>query len=130
MISLIDLPPTLLRAGGLQPPEYMRGRPLQELLSNQARDWPDHVYAEISESHVGRLIRTVRWKYAIALTRAGEPHWHESFLYDLARDPHEQNNLAAEPMLLPIRQHLRKLLARQMIATGHLPPVFEPASCC
>ena len=66
LASLIDIPPTLLASGTGYPPATMCGRPLQELLSGQAVDWPREVFVQISESQVGRAIRTKRWKYAVS----------------------------------------------------------------
>ncbi len=126
LVSLIDLPATVVAGAGLAVPEDFRGRPLQGLVDGSAQDWPSYAFAEISESHVGRCLRTARWTYEVSLTKAGAPHWQEAFLYDNQRDPHQQNNLVAEPLLAGLRRSLWQTLARQMIANGDQMPVLEP----
>ncbi len=58
LVSLIDLPPTILAAAGVAPPSAMRGRPLQPLVDGRAQDWPLEIFVQISESQCGRAIRT------------------------------------------------------------------------
>ncbi|OUC06808.1 arylsulfatase, partial [Litorilinea aerophila] len=58
LVSLVDLPPTLLDAAGLPIPETMEGRSILPLLRGQAADWPQEVFIQISESQVGRALRT------------------------------------------------------------------------
>ncbi|MBU4367026.1 MAG: sulfatase-like hydrolase/transferase [Verrucomicrobia bacterium] len=127
LTSLIDLPPTILTAAGITPPATMRGHPLQELLSKQGRDWPEEVFLQISESQCGRAIRTRRWKYSVrAPDKSGsDPSsdvYVEDFLYDLAADPHERNNLVSDPGLSEIRQKLAQTLKRRMLEAGEDEP--------
>ncbi|MFW5981295.1 MAG: hypothetical protein ACOCRU_01835 [bacterium] len=44
----------------------MRGSPLQKLLDMDIEEWREEVFLQISESQVGRAIRTNRWKYSIS----------------------------------------------------------------
>lgn len=125
LVNLIDLPATIVRAAGLAQPAYFRGLPLQDAREDQVA-WPDATFAEISESHVGRCIRTHRYTYEVVLTQAGAPHWREAFLYDNQRDPHQQNNLVTEPLLAPLRRQLWQRLARWMMAHGDQQPCLEP----
>ncbi|UCC69482.1 MAG: sulfatase-like hydrolase/transferase [Armatimonadota bacterium] len=134
LVSLIDLPPTVLRAAGVEAPGYMRGRPLQELVEGTAGDWPQEVFAQISESHCGRAIRTKRWKYSV---RAPDESAHpllrdsevyaEDFLYDLEKDPHEKDNLVRAPSLAAVRAELREALKRRMVEAGEEEPKIRPA---
>jgi len=136
LVSLIDLPPTLLNAawrpedGRLCPARIMRGRPLQELVSGKARDWPREVFLQISESQCGRAIRTQRWKYSVcAPDRSGaDPSsdvYDEEFLYDLDADPHERNNLVADPEYGEIRKDLARTLKRRMVEAGEAEPILR-----
>ena len=74
LVSLIDLPPTLLDAAGLSVPEAMQGRSILPLLRGEAEaaeSWPEEMFVQISEAQVGRAVRTHRWKYGVdAPTRA------------------------------------------------------------
>lgn len=132
LVSLIDLPPTILNCAGLTKPEYMQGRPLEELLAGAA-DWPEEVFVQISETQVGRAIRTKRWKYSV---RAPEKDGNldsrssvyvEDCLYDLKADPHEQENLVSRPELKEVRKELAAILKGRMAAAGEETPVIEPA---
>ena len=133
LVSLIDLPPTILAAGGAKPLASMRGRPLQELVAGAPRDWPEEVFIQISESQVGRAIRTRQWKYAVRAPEANgrtDPaaeRYVEDFLYDLERDPHERSNLVRDPALAGVRAELAARLVRRMVAAGERAPRIEPS---
>jgi uncharacterized sulfatase len=133
MTSLIDLPPTLLAAGGTKPSPSMRGKPLQQLVSGDKTGWPEEVFVQISESQVGRAIRTKRWKYSV---RAPEKHggtdpgsdvYVEDFLYDLSKDPHELDNLVRDPGFTATRRALAAILKKRMAAAGEDVPEILPA---
>jgi uncharacterized sulfatase len=132
LVSLIDLPPTLLRAAGVAVPVTMRGRPLQEVVTPTNEAWPEEVFVQISESQVGRAIRTKRWKYSVRAPGkkggrdAGSDTYMEDHLYDLEQDPHERANLVNDPTLASVRAELAKRLKRRMIAAGEPGPTLVP----
>ena len=131
MVSLIDLPPTLLTAAGITPPGTMRGRALQPLVDGTAEDWLDEVFLQISESQCGRAIRTKRWKYSVrAPDKTGQDPdsdlYVEDFLYDLDADPHERDNLVASAAHADIRAHLAERLKQRMTAVGEAVPTIVP----
>jgi len=133
MVSLIDLPPTLLSAAGLTPPATMRGRPLQDLLAGRAANWPDDIFVQLSEDHIGRAIRTDRWKYAVVtpgLKGSQVPtsdRFVEAYLYDLEADPHERNNLVADVSLAAVRAELAGRLKAWMVRVEGIEAVILPA---
>jgi len=127
LVSLIDLPPTVLAAAGRKKPRQMRGRPVQALVDGTARNWSREVFAQISESHCGRCIRTKKWKYAVRAPDAtgsdpGSSVYLEDFLYDLEADPHERNNLVRDPACTTVRETLRATLRRRMLHAGETEP--------
>ncbi|MFI6705190.1 sulfatase-like hydrolase/transferase [Nonomuraea sp. NPDC050478] len=132
-VSTIDLPPTLLEAAGLPVPEEMQGRSFLPLLRDARADWPEEVFFQVSESEVGRGIRTERWKYYVVAEDAdgwhdrAAPRYREQALYDLASDPHELVNLAGLRSHVKEAAGLRERLARRMAAAGETEPVIEPA---
>lgn len=133
LVSLVDVPPTLLAAAGIVPPAAMQGRAMQPLLAGGADDWPREVFVQISEDQLGRAIRTRRWKYSVIAPGIDgcDPTWSDTYveecLYDLERDPHEQTNLASDPALAAVRAELAETLKRRMDAAGEKVPVILPA---
>ena len=134
LVSLIDLPPTVVAAGGVTPPAQMQGRPLQPLGAGKVDDWPDDVFVQISESQVGRAVRTRRWKYSVRApgrhtrTNGGEADtYHEDFLYDLDADPHERKNLVRDPSLAEVRAGLAQRLVARMLEANEAKPRILPA---
>jgi uncharacterized sulfatase len=133
LASLIDIPPTILAAGGVDTPPSMRGRPLQGLADGSACDWPQEVFVQISENHVGRAVRTKRWKYSVRAPDlqgweqpAGDVYV-EDCLYDLERDPHERDNLVADPALADVRAELAVTLTRYIAEIEESTPEILPA---
>ena len=133
LVSLIDLPPTLLDAAGISIPDEMQGRSILPLLKGEADDWHDEVYAQISESQVGRTIRSRRWKYAVTApdkdgwNDAGSESYIESALYDLLADPYELVNLAGYASHRAVSDVLGGRLIKRLTAAGEAEPIIEPA---
>lgn len=127
LVSLMDIPPTLLSCAGIESVN-MKGNPLQKLLQDEVGDWPEEVFIQISETQVGRAIRTKRWKYAVrALGKGGKGAsssdiYSEDFLYDLESDPHELTNLVNESSYVEIRAELAIKLKRCMAEAGEQVP--------
>lgn len=133
LVSLVDLPPSLMAAGGVTPPNFMRGRAIQELVEETATDWPQEVFVQISESHCGRAIRTKKWKYSVrAPEKTGQDAdsevYEEDFLYDLEHDQHERHNLVNSTEHVGIRRELAAILKRRMVEAGERAPEIRPAS--
>jgi arylsulfatase A-like enzyme len=128
LVSLVDLPTTILAAAGLPAPEAMHGRDATVLVRGENRQWANEVFVQISESEVGRAIRTERWKYSVYAPEKGG--WQESssdryverYLYDLWADPHESVNLIGRKDYDPVRADLKARLVRQMVAAGESEP--------
>ncbi|MCZ7645126.1 MAG: sulfatase-like hydrolase/transferase [Planctomycetota bacterium] len=138
LVNLLDWPATLLDAAGLKAPASYQGRSVAPLVQaaragKPAPDWPDDVYVQISESHIGRALRTKKWKYALGAPKAAEDgmgcasRYEEQNLYDLEKDPHEQRNLIQEPSLAGVRDELRKRLRERMEACGEPRAELVPA---
>jgi len=133
LVSLIDVPPTILSAGGLSTPETMHGKDLTQLLRGEVSDWPGEIFAQISESQLGRTIRTDRWKYCVncpdenAMKKQFAERYVEQYLYDLHNDPHERVNLISLPGLKAERANLAQTLTRRMVQAGEPIPTIMPA---
>lgn len=128
LVSLVDLPPTLLDACGIQIPEHMVGHSIFRLAQKEKIDWPDDIFIQVSESQVGRAVRTHRWKYAVVAPGTnGNQVSHanqyvETELYDLMADPYELNNLIGYESHRDVSDRMRQRLIRRMIQVGEDPP--------
>lgn len=99
LVSLVDVPPTLLDACGIEIPENMEGRSILQPMNRTPVWWQEDIYAEASDGKIRyRCVRTRRWKYIVkaevtdsAKDRPSE--YSEWELYDLKADPWELNNL-------------------------------------
>ncbi|RTE04264.1 sulfatase-like hydrolase/transferase [Paenibacillus whitsoniae] len=134
LVSLIDLPPTLLDAAGLPVPAEMQGRSMLPLVRGTAEAWPEEAFAQISESEVGRVVRTKRWKYGItapdrnAFTDASSDRYEESYLYDLLSDPYELRNLIGVASHREVADAMKARLLRRMAEAGEATvPEIVPA---
>jgi len=135
MVSLVDLPPTLLNAAGLDVPESMQGRSVLPLTRGDDADWPDEALIQICDAQVGRAIRTGRWKYCVMSDQSckdvgsdfSQVTYREAFLYDLEHDPYELTNLVNLESHRELRDHLRQRLVARMEAIGEQTPTIEPA---
>jgi arylsulfatase A-like enzyme len=137
LVSLVDLPPTLLDAAGLPVPEEMQGRSILPLLGGPQQvgidSWPQEVFVQISEAEVGRAVRTRRWKYGVAAPEsdpweeAGSDRYVEAYLYDLLADPYELNNLVGMESHVRVSKVMRERLLRSMAEAGEEEPEIEPA---
>ncbi|MGW5365074.1 sulfatase-like hydrolase/transferase [Actinopolymorpha pittospori] len=134
LVSHIDLAPTLLDAAGLAIPEEMQGRSILPLVRGERSDWPDDLFVQVSESQVGRGVRTARWKYGVVspdadpTTEPGADRYVETYLYDLRADPYELRNLAGLTSHRVVADRLRERLVRRMIQAGEAEPKIEPAT--
>lgn len=133
LTTILDWPATLLDCAGIPVPAEMDGRSILPLLESDAADWPDDVLIQISESQIGRALRTKKWKYAVdAPGKNGgrEPSsdtYQEQYLYDLDADPYEHRNLVASPETLGIRERLASRLLTRMSEAGEPPASILPA---
>ena len=128
LVSLVDLPPTLLGAAGLPVPGEMQGRSLLPLLRGERAGWPEEVFVQISESQVGRAVRTRRWKYGVdapgrsGRDDSGSDRYVEQYLYDLEADPYELRNLAGLRSHEAVAAAMRERLIRRMLEAGEEAP--------
>ncbi len=128
LASLIDIPPTLLSLAGIPVPDSYSGNILP-VNSEKATD-RDCVFIQISESQIGRAVRTKEWKYSARAigsgwTRHKASVYYDDFLYDLKNDPYEKNNLVKDSSYTHILEDMRALLSREMVNAGEKKPVFR-----
>lgn len=115
LVSLIDLPATVLDIAGAEIPEHFMGKSLTDKKGHES------VFIQISESQIGRAVRTDRWKYSVSAKNrdsAFADSYTEDCLYDLQNDPYEKNNLISDPSLAQTRKELREILLEYMKKAG------------
>lgn len=128
MFSLVDVAPTLLDACGIRVPKHMVGRSIMPVVNHRSAVWPGEVFVQISESQVGRAVRTHRWKYCVTAPDkhpnldAGSGTYREEALYDLYADPYELNNLAGFTSHRLVADVMKKRLLRCMARAGEPRP--------
>ena len=128
LVSLLDLPATLLDVAGIPIPENYRGF---SLMGDKKRD---NVYIEISESQCGRAIRTERYTYSVSaltpvsgMTKKNVKLYFEDYLYDNEKDPYQKSNLIKSAHYSDIRESLKKELIREMEKAGEMDFRILPA---
>lgn len=120
LVSLIDLPATILDLAGIDIPEHFMGKSLTDKKGHES------VFMQISESQIGRAVRTDRWKYSVSAKnedRAFADFYTEDFLYDLKNDPYERTNLIDNPAFSQTKAELREILVEHMKKAGE--PVLD-----
>lgn len=128
LVSLVDLPATLLSVADIDIPDYFKGISLCEDYRR------DSVYIQISESQCGRAIRTDEYKYSVSaptyisgMTMAKSPVYMEEYLYSLKDDPMELHNLIKDPSYRIVRKKLQKKLLEEMKRAGEGQSAILPA---
>ncbi len=128
MVSLIDLAPTLLEACNIPIPDDMQGGSFLPVVNRTSTTWDDNIFVQISESQVGRAIRTRRWKYAVeALDKdpvrdPGSLVYTETALYDLEHDPFELDNLIGYTSHRRVADVMTERLKKKMKEIGEETP--------
>ncbi len=119
LVSLLDLPATILDAADVSIPQTYRGFSLAE---DKKRD---NVYIEISESQCGRAIRTDRYTYSVSaltpvsgMTKKSAKVYFEDYLYDNEKDPYQKKNLVKNIQYKGLREELKKMLIKEMEKAG------------
>lgn len=132
LVSLLDLPPTLLNVAEIDVPETMQGRSVTPLLDEGDREWKEEVFIQLNTAELGRAIRTDRWKYAVYDPDRDErqtqsEEYTERYLYDLRVDPHEQVNLIGRMDYREIADELRDRLREKIEAAEGEQPTITAA---
>lgn len=132
LVSHVDLPPTLLDAAGIPVPGEMQGDSILPYLRGSGEP-PGEVFIQISETELGRAIRTRRWKYGVtapdldSTQDASSDVYVETYLYDLWADPHELRNLCGMASHREVSSVLRDRLQACIENAGEPAAEIRPA---
>ncbi len=111
LVSLIDLPPTILSFADIDVPEYYQGTALQN------KGESDCAFIQISESQCGRAIRTKDYTYSVSSPKplsASSKVYFEDYLYDNIKDEAQKYNLIKNKEYKDVRKSLKTLLLNQV----------------
>ena len=124
IVSLVDLPPTLLSIARIEIPECYQGN---EILNKNNYEC---AFIQISETQCGRAIRTKDFTYSVtspfALSSSSKIYF-EDYLYDNRNDNSQKNNLIKSNEYRQIRKNLNKLMKEQIKKIEGKSPIILPA---
>ncbi len=114
-VSLVDLAPTVLDLCGAEPQEPCHGRSMRQVLeaTSDPAEWQD-AYGEFFGQrfvYTQRIVWHGDWKYIFSPGGIDE-------LYNLGEDPHEENNLAADPECEEVLIDMCRRMWRKMKEIG------------
>ncbi len=116
LVSTASLPKTILALAGVDVGDAMIGENLLDVVENRDPHRPNEVFAQISESRVGRCLRTPDYLYSVyapgvnGFQVPAAQAYADDFLYDLKRDPFQLDNRADDPAYAEVKAGLRRRL--------------------
>ena len=119
MISLVDLPVTLMGLLGLHFQTEVEGLNLAALFGNDTLKGPDVSYACVQlpchqafgpNQYAWRAVRSSRFTYCLAMTPEGVDADEYSFLFDNEKDPWQMNNCLHTPAYAEVKAVLHERL--------------------
>ena len=116
LVSTASLPKTILALAGVDVGGAMIGENLLDVVEKKSDNRPNEIFAQISESRVGRCIRTARYTYSVYAPgvnggeAAASDRYADDFLYDMEQDPHQLNNVVTDPAYAQVKAELRERL--------------------
>ena len=134
LVSTASLPKTMLAMAGIYVGDQMIGEDLKDVADGNTQGRVNRVFAQISESRVGRCIHTPKYLYSVyAPDKDGwkdkdSNYYEEDFLYDLEKDPYELHNLIYDKEYEDVRKQLAEELKEEMAKAGEKVPVICSSS--
>lgn len=132
LVSTASLPKTICALAGVDVGDAMIGENLVDVVEGKLPERKNEIFAQISESRVGRCIRTPKYAYSVYApginggAAAASDLYADDFLYDLEKDPYELTNLIHDPAYTEIKLDLRsRLLAWIKEAENATPEIVD-----
>ena len=132
LVSTESLPKTILALAGVDVGDAMIGENLLDVVQKKNDNRPNQVFTQISESRVGRCIRTPEYLYSVYAPgvnggeAAAADTYADDFLYDLKADPWQLQNVVRDPRYAAAKQALRgQLLDWIERAEGYRPTILD-----
>lgn len=116
VVSTAGLPKTILALAGVDVVDAMIGENLLDVVEKKNPGRRNEAFAQISESRVGRCLRTADCLYSVyapgvnGFAQPAAEAYADDFLYDMRRDPDQLNNVAGDPACAQVKEGLRARL--------------------
>jgi len=120
LVSLLDVPVSIMKAAGITPPSDVCGLDLSEFINDENAIIHDDIFIQVSESELGRCIRTNRYKLHITSISKDDKFKKSgsdfkcAYLYDLENDPGEHINLINETLYSEVKLDLTRILKNKI----------------
>jgi arylsulfatase A-like enzyme len=112
---LLDIFPTLGELAGVEAPRGNEGKSLRAVIAGKAEKHRESIFTAFID--VQRAVTDGRWKLI------AYPHVNKMQLFDLAADPNEMHDVAAEPANRQTLTRLKTLLETSQTAAGDKQPL-------
>ena len=116
LVSTESLPKTILAMAGVDMQDAMIGENLLDVVEKKNPQRENQVFAQISESRIGRVVRTEDYLYGVYAPgiNGGEQGaaeiYADDYLYDLKKDPWQLENVVSDPAYQKAKEDLRSRL--------------------
>ena len=116
LVSTESLPKTILAMAGVDVGDNMIGENLLDVVEKKNPERDNAVFAQISESRIGRCIRTEKYTYSVYAPgvhggmQASSDIYADDFLYDNEIDPYQFKNVVNDPEYREVKEKLREKL--------------------
>lgn len=116
LVSTESLPKTILAMAGVDVGDNMIGENLLDVVEKKNPGRDNAVFAQISESRIGRCIRTPKYTYSVYApgvhggVQAASDVYADDFLYDNEVDPYQFENVVNDPNYREVKEELRERL--------------------
>ena len=132
IVSTESLPKTILAIAGIDVKDAMIGENLLDVVKKNNPNRQNFAFAQISESRVGRCVRTPDYLYSVyapgldGFEYPASDSYSDDFLYDMKKDPYQLRNVVKDAEYSEIKKQLRKLLADKIEeAEGFRPEISD-----
>ncbi len=126
LVSTESLAKTILSIADIDVGDNMIGENLLDEVNHINDNKADEVYAQISESRLGRCIRTNKYLYSVYAPhinggeRASALEYLDDYLYDMEKDPFQLNNIVDDESYSSIKEELRVKLINWINKVEHI----------
>ena len=116
LVSTESLPKTILAMAGVDVGDKMIGENLLDVAEGRTEGRENQVFAQISESRIGRVVRTADFLYAVYAPgvnggeKGASDRYADDYLYDLKKDPWQLENVVTSPDYSEAKADMRKRL--------------------